>query len=90
MERTTIMLPLELKVRAQRVAHQRGISLGVLIRESLTRALEREDLTHALEKEEQNRREDDSLFADDAVFTGDAPADLAQHHDRYIYSEQAS
>lgn len=78
MERTTIMLPLELKVRAQRVAHQRGISLGVLIRESLTRVLE---------NEEQNHRAADPLFADDAVFIDDAPADLAQHHDRYLYPE---
>jgi hypothetical protein len=81
MERTTIMLPMELKVWAQRVAHQRGISLGVLIRESLTRALE---------SEEQNRREDDPLFSDDAVFTDEAPADLAQHHDHYLYSEQTT
>ena len=78
MERTTIMLPLELKVRAQRVAHRRGISLGVLIRESLTRVLE---------NEEQNHRAADPLFAADAVFTDDAPADLAQHHDRYLYPE---
>ncbi len=81
MERTTVMLPLELKVWAQRVAHQRGISLGVLIRESLTRALE---------IEEQDHREADPLFSDDAVFTGDAPSDLAQHHDYYLYTDQTS
>lgn len=42
-----------------------------------------------IENEEQNPRAADPLFSDDAVFTDDAPADLAQHHDRYLYAEQA-
>lgn len=81
MQRTTIMLPPDLKMRAQRLAQERGISLGVLIREALASALEAAG---------DDRRNNDPLFADDAVFTGDAPSDLAQHHDQYLYADPSA
>jgi hypothetical protein len=68
-------------MRAQRLAQERGISLGVLIREALASALEAAG---------NDRRSNDPLFADDAVFTGDAPSDLAQHHDQYLYADPSA
>ena len=76
MQRTTIMLPAELKSRALGCARERGISLGELLRESLERQLE----TPIGE-----RRALDPLFSDNAVYEGDAPLDLSEHHDRYLY-----
>ena len=31
--------------------------------------------------------EEDSLFADDAVFVGKSPSDMAENHDRNLYGE---
>jgi len=76
MERTTIMLPHDLKVKALNRANKMGKSLGQFIRESITLALE---------STEGNRLEDDPLFADDAVYQGKTPADLAKNHDTYLY-----
>jgi hypothetical protein len=76
MKRTTIMLPPELKERAQRTARERGISFGQLLRESLEETLRRDSKSGFAA---------DPLFADTAVFEGDAPADLAASHDVYLY-----
>lgn len=75
MKRTTILLPPELKHRAERVAHEEGISLAELIRESLEARL-----TH-------NNSERDPFFKDHAVFEGDVPSDLSVHHDKYLYDD---
>ncbi len=80
MQRTIIMLPTELKIKAQKVAQDRGISLGVLVRESLARMLDRD---------QDDDRASDSLF-DDAVFKGeDVPTDLAARHNDYLYTAPA-
>lgn len=76
MNRTTVMLPKDLKSRAAEEAAQRGISLGELIRKALQDILE-----------DPLDFEGDALFADTARFTGDTPADLAAEHDRYLYDE---
>ncbi len=76
MERTTIMLPPKLKAQARRRAQERGVSLGELIRESLAVALGRA---------ENGRKASDPLFADEAVFMGDAPSGLSRDHDRYLF-----
>ena len=76
--RTTLMLPAELKAQAQQRARQLGISLGQLIRQALESELaESGGVGHA----------EDPLFTDDAVWTGEAPTDLAADHDRYLYDE---
>jgi hypothetical protein len=77
MQRTTIMLPPDLKRRAQQRAYADGISLGELIRRSLESAV----------AEPQRTRGEDPLFADSQVFTGDAPTDLAGDHDRHLYGD---
>lgn len=68
------MLPADLKARAMRAARERGISFGELLRRSLTAAVESPATIY-----------DDPVFADDAVFDGPAPADLAVGHDGYLY-----
>jgi hypothetical protein len=75
MQRTTIMLPPALKLRAERRARELGISLGELIRTSLAFRVETATPVDR----------DDPLLSDDAVFNGQAPADLAQRHDTYLY-----
>ena len=79
MNRTTIMLPSELKGRALRQAKKMGVSFGALVRESLEVFLSRSS----------DSADDDPLFADKAVFSGDAPSDLSRDHDRYLYEEEA-
>jgi len=79
MHRTTLMIPSELKARAQLRAQELGVSFGELVRQ----ALETE-----LSSSTGRRRGADPLFADDAVFAGEAPTDLAEAHDRYLYDEQ--
>ena len=76
MQRTTLMLPSDLKTRAQRRAKEMGISLGQLIRQALE---------SQLTESRADRRTADPLFADSRVFSGEAPADLAADHDRYLY-----
>jgi ribonuclease BN (tRNA processing enzyme) len=75
MKRTTIMFPHDLKARAERAARERGISFGELVRRSLRSALEATP----------NRSDySDPLYADNVVYTGDTPADLASAHDGYL------
>jgi predicted transcriptional regulator len=78
MDRTTIMLPPELKTRASNQAKKMKISLGQYIREALKKSLEMENRREA---------EDDSLFLDMAIFDGTVPEDLAADHDRYLYGD---
>lgn len=78
MQRMTITLPPKLKAQAQRRAKERKVSVSDLIRESLEAALE---------PTATDRRVSDPLFTDAAVFSGDAPADLSQNHDRYLYED---
>jgi hypothetical protein len=76
MERTTIMLPHELKIQALKRANIMGISLGQLIRDSLTRSIDTlQDSTPI----------DDPLFSDTATYERQTPADLSLNHDNYLY-----
>lgn len=79
MKRTTVMLPTELKARAERRAYELGVSFGELVRETLQSALE----------SGEERRTDDPLFKDEAVYKGETPKDLAERHDEYLYEEEA-
>jgi hypothetical protein len=79
MKRTTVMLPTELKAKAERRAYELGVSFGELVRESLENALE----------SREERRTEDPLFKDDAVYRGSTPRDLAERHDEYLYDDEA-
>jgi len=78
MKRTTFMIPSDLKEQAARLARERGISLGQLLREALE---------SVLEESRARERLDDPLFTDWAVWDGDVPADLSENHDKYLYDE---
>lgn len=75
MERTTIALPTDLKLKALKQARDMGISLGELVREGLKKMLNK-----------KNRKEI-SFFDDTAVYTGPIPEDLSINHDKYLYDE---
>ena len=76
MERTTIMLPEDLKMRALKHAEIMGLSLGGFIRESLEKPLRPSDVEQA---------DDDPFFADNVVYQGKTPEDLALNYDDYLY-----
>lgn len=78
MQRTTIMLPGELRYQAMRLAQRLGVSLGELIRKSLEGVLKNKVLS-----------ETDSLLSDQETYQGKAPKDLAKNHDDYLYGEDA-
>jgi hypothetical protein len=71
MDRTKVMLPPELRKRAEREARSRGISLDELIQEALGRLL--------------SSGSDDPLFADRAIYSGPVPADSVMRHDALLY-----
>lgn len=79
MKRTTIMLPEDLKMRALKHANMMGISLGGFVRESLARALQNQNPDMPVE---------DPFFADEVVFDGKSPVNLAAKHDDYLYGDR--
>lgn len=79
MDRTTIMLPPELKTRASNQAKKMRVSLGQYIRDALQKSLDMEN---------RSKVDDDSLFMDNAVFDDPTPEDLASDHDRYLYGDE--
>lgn len=79
MQRTTVMLPQDLKLQAERHARELGVSLGELIRESLEAMIRGSD---------GDRSTVDPFFSDNAVYVGEAPRDLSVNHDGYLYGEK--
>lgn len=78
MERTTIMLPHDLKLQVAQHARKKGISMGELIRDAIT---------SALFHNKDNSRDDDPLFSDNELFCGPAPTDISANHDKYLYDK---
>ena len=76
MERTTVMLPRELKRRSTIKSKELGISFGEFVRLSLTDELTR-----------HNPVECDPLFEDSAVYHGAAPANISRNHDEILYDK---
>ena len=79
MQRTTIMLPDDLKAKAIQHARTSGVSLGELIRISLTA------FVYQPVKGQKVR---DPFFADTAVYHGKTPKDLSANVDKYLYDEE--
>ena len=75
MNRTTIVLPPELKFEAQRLAHELHVSLTQLIREALEAQI----------KKFSKKRDSNPFFEDRQFFQGKAPKDLSENHDDYLY-----
>jgi hypothetical protein len=65
----------DLHHRAEAAAHEHGLTLDQFIRSCVRGVI--------------SRRAEDPLFANLAVFRGDAPADLAQNHDEYLYGDKS-
>ena len=73
MKRTTVILPEDLKMKAEQKAIEEGISLSELIRITLSGYLEL-----SIEKSK------DTFWSDKEVFYGDIPCDLSENHDIYL------
>ena len=71
---TQISLSPDLKAKIEREANARGMSLPDFVRESLEWAV-------------AQKRSNDALFADIAVYRDDGPADFASNHDDYLYGD---
>ena len=78
MERTTIMLPHDLKAKASNFARKMGMSLGQLIRETLEKNLDDRSNVHMA---------GDPFLDDNVTFDGDSPGNAASEHDRYLYGD---
>lgn len=77
MHRTTVMLPEELKLRAEREAHRRGISLGEIIRLSLREII----------SSPRPSRKKDPLFDFNVEFDVPIEKDFSEKHDAYLYGD---
>ena len=75
MDRTTVVLPPDLKFQAQRLAHQKRISLAELIRDALKAQIEKQS----------EHKGSELFFKDRHFFEGPAPSDLSEKHDDYLY-----
>ena len=75
MSEITVILPDELKSQAEHAARVNGLSLDQFVRHCLSMSL--------------TERAKDPIFADLSVYAGDAPSDLSERHDDYLYGEDA-
>ncbi len=76
MRRTTVVLPPELKRRAQQVAARKGVSFGALMRLAIARYTEEEPAPAR-----------DPLFAVAPVFRDGGARDLVERHDDELYGK---
>lgn len=75
MSEITVLLPDDLKNQVELAARENGISLDQFVRHCLSMNL--------------SERAKDPMFANLSVYTGEAPSDLAERHDDYLYGEDA-
>jgi|GEM_PF-1361143 len=81
MDKTTILLPTQLRKKAAKRAATLGISLGELIRRNLTKEVQ---------VGEASPRSSDPIFDDfDALVLKADKTDVALEHDRYLYEDFA-
>lgn len=86
-DRTTIVLPPELKRRAVSRARRQGISFGEFVR----RAVEKQVAlpTVKIVKPPRKRKTGDPFWDNLVFFEDDGPTDLSVRHDDYIYGEDS-
>ncbi len=75
MQRTTVMLPEDLKAQATQYAWECGLSLSEVIREALENWL----------KNKNKRPTTDPLIHNVPVYDGPVPKDYSLNHDKYLY-----
>lgn len=76
MHRTTILLPPDLKLRANQLALEMGVSLGELIRSSL-------EMRCGTKFKQRDR-----FFEDHNFYEGRAPTNLSSNSDDYLYEDK--
>ena len=81
MFRTTIMLPQDLKLKAEEKAHRLRMSFGGYVRKALR---------DSLFGEAKSKTAKDTFLSDRAVYSGRTPKDVAGRHDDYLYGGKAS
>jgi hypothetical protein len=64
--------PEDLRDKAEAAARERGLTLDEFVRRCVSTTVG------------QNRAAD-PMFSDDRVYSGNAPSDLAENHDQYLY-----
>ena len=69
-----VPFPEDLHGKATAAAQERGQSLDQFVRGCVVSAI--------------SKRAEDPLFANISVFQGDAPSDLSQNHDEYLYGDR--
>jgi len=79
-QRTTIVLPLNLKRSAAEAARHGGISFGEFVRRAV-----RKELAEAASQGGGRRK--DPFLDDTAVYRGRGPKNYARDHDKYLYGE---
>ena len=79
MNRTTVVLPQELKLRATERARREGIPFAELVRQAIESRLD----------SPSPRVGDDPLFDDVPVFEGAVPPNLSEDHDAYLDGESS-
>ena len=70
----TVRVSDELRDKAVLAARQRGLTLDEFVRVCLSSVVDREQ---------------DPLFCDSVVFSGDVPSDISKNHDRYLYGDDS-
>jgi hypothetical protein len=80
-QRTTIVLPFELRQKVFAAAQKRGVSFGEFVRQALKQA--------TAGNGNPSKRED-PLLQDESVFRGRVPKDVSKNHDFYLYGERWS
>ncbi len=79
-DRTTVILPVQLKKRAMAAARQRKISFAEFVRQAVDRAA----------PPRRRGKGNDPFWADVAVYNGPVPPDISSNHDKYLYDEPES
>jgi hypothetical protein len=75
MVEVVVPFPDDLHGKAAAAAQERGQSLDQFVRGCVKSAL--------------TKRADDPLFSNISVYRGDAPSDLSENHDSYLYGERS-
>lgn len=70
----TVQIPDELRDKVAREAEHRGMTLEAFVRLCISSVVDRRH---------------DPLFADTAVYAGDAPATLSRDHDDFLHGEKS-
>ena len=78
MRRTSILLPPDLRNRADALAKRMGVSFGEVVRRAL----------QALLETSEDAASPDAFLTDGARYEGSVPPGASVHHDRHLYGEE--